>query len=118
MQKGGLFAQVFYVNNDGGTQDNPTFLYQTGNEKHLVARQQLEGQLQYNFSVPVLLNADFTAGIDFRQAINDTENLVYGRNERDDDYRIFGTYLQGKFELGKKLDLVLAGRFDTFNFLR
>jgi len=116
LQKGGLFAQFFYVDNDGGTEDRPSFLYQTG-LRTPVARQQIEGQLQYNFGVPAFLNADFTAGMDYRQAINDTENLVYGRNEQDDDYRIFGTYLQGKFELGNKLDLVLAGRFDTFNFL-
>ena len=116
MQKGGLFAQAFWVTNNGGSDERPSFLYQTGNQT-TVARQQLEGQLQYNFDVPSLLDANFTAGIDYRQAINDTRNLVYGRNEEDDDYQIFGTYLQGKFALGKKLDLVLAGRFDTFNFL-
>ena len=116
MQKGGLFAQAFWVTNNGGSDERPSFLYQTGNQT-TVARQQLEGQLQYNFDVPALLDANFTAGIDYRQAINDTKNLVYGRNEEDDDYQIFGTYLQGKFALSKKLDLVLAGRFDTFNFL-
>ena len=116
MQKGGLFAQVFYVNNNGGSDKNPTFLYQTGNSTP-VARQQLEGQLQYNFGLPAFLDADFTIGMDYRSAVNDTKSLVYGRNEQDDDYRIFGTYLQGKFALGSKLDLVLAGRFDTFNFL-
>ena len=116
MQKGGLFAQVFVVNNNGGTDKNPTFLYQTGNITP-VGRTQLEGQLQYNFGLPAFLDADFTVGMDYRSAINDTRNTVYGRNERDDDYRIFGTYLQGKFALAKKLDLVLAGRFDTFNFL-
>jgi len=116
MQKGGLFAQVFVVNNNGGTDENPTFLYQTGNITP-VGRTQLEGQLQYNFGVPSFLDADFTVGMDYRSAINDTRNTVYGRNEDDDDYRIFGTYIQGKFALAKKLDLVLAGRFDTFNFL-
>ena len=30
IQKGGLFIQGFYVDNDGGTKDRPTFLYQTG----------------------------------------------------------------------------------------
>ena len=116
VQKGGLFAQFFYVDNDGGTKDRPTFLYQTG-LRTPVARKQIEGQLQYNFDVPALLNANFTAGIDTRTALSDTEHLVYGRNEDDDDYNIFGAYLQGKFELGSKLDLVLAGRYDNFSFL-
>ena len=42
---------------------------------------------------------------------------MYGRNEDDDDFNILGLYLQGKFALGKKLDLVLAGRGDRFNSL-
>ena len=41
---------------------------------------------------------------------------MYGRNEDDDDFGIVGVYLQGKFALGDKLDLVLAGRGDRFNF--
>ncbi|MFT4760569.1 MAG: outer membrane receptor for ferrienterochelin and colicins [Saprospiraceae bacterium] len=116
VQKGGLFGQVFYVDNNGGSKDKPTFLYQTG-LRTPIARKQLEGQLQYNFDVPTLLNADVTAGIDFRQAISETENLVYGRNEDDDDYQIVGAYVQSKFKLTNKLDFLLAGRYDRFNFL-
>ena len=116
LQKGGLFAQVFFVDNDGGTQDRPTFLYQTGNRTP-VGRKQIEGQLQYNFSLPKLLNADVTAGVDYRSAISDTENLVYGRNEDDDDFTIIGGYLQSKFKLSDKLDLIGAARYDQFNFL-
>ena len=116
MQWGGLFAQVFAVDNDGGDKENPTFLYQTGNRTP-VARTQLEGQLQYNFDTPSLLNANWTAGVDYRFAGQDTENLVYGRNEDDDDFSVFGGYVQGKFELASKLDLVLAGRYDRFNFI-
>ena len=115
-QKGGLFGQVFYVDNDGGTEKNPTFLYQTGNRSP-IGRKQLEGQLQYNFGIKSFLNADFTAGVDYRQAKSETLNLVYGRNENDDDYEIIGGYLQGKFAITPKLDLVLAGRYDQFNFI-
>lgn len=115
MQKGGLFAQAFYLGNTGGTDDNPTFLYQTGNSTG-VARKQLEAQIQYNFDMPNLLNANWTAGFDYRNSIADTKNEVYGRNEEDDDFGIIGAYLQGKFALGDKLDLVLAGRGDRFNF--
>lgn len=115
MQKGGLFAQVFYVDNDGGAEDRPTFLYQTGNMAS-VARKQLEGQVQYNFQTD-FLNADWTAGADYRSAISDSKSLTYGSREDDDDYGIIGGYLQGKFGLSDKLDLVLAGRYDTFSFL-
>ncbi len=116
VQKGGLFAQLFFVDNNGGTQERPTFLYQTGNRTP-VGRKQLEGQLQYNFSLPKLLNADITTGVDYRSAISDTENLVYGRNEDDDDFTIIGGYLQSKFKLSDKLDLIGAARYDQFNFL-
>ena len=116
VQAGGLFGQVFYVNNDGGSKDNPTFLYQTGNRTP-VARTQLEAQLQYNFQTPSILGADWTVGVDYRFAGQDTENLVYGREEEDDDYSVIGGYVQGKFELAKKLDLVLAARYDQFNFI-
>ncbi len=116
MQAGGLFGQVFWLTNDGGPPEKPTFLYQTGLSTR-VQRTQLEAQLQYNFDVPSLLNSNFTAGFDYRSSDANTFNQVYGRNEEDDQFGIYGAYLQGKFELGDKLDLVLAGRFDKFNYL-
>ncbi len=116
LQKGGLFAQAFVLNNNGTSDDRPTFLYQTGLETG-IARTQIEAQVQYNFDTPNLLNANWTAGFDFRTNNADSKNQVYGRNEDDDAFSIFGGYLQGKFALGKKLDLVLAGRADRFNFL-
>ena len=116
VQKSGFFAQMFYVNNDGGGANKPTFLYQTGNTT-TIGRKQIEGQVQYNFGIKKFLNADITAGGDYRNAISDTQNKVYGRNENDDAFTILGAYVQAKFELAKKLDLVLAGRYDNFNFL-
>ncbi|MGB0929785.1 MAG: TonB-dependent receptor domain-containing protein [Chitinophagales bacterium] len=116
VQKGGLFAQAFFVSNNGGGEDNPTFLYQTGNSTS-VGRKQIEGQVQYNFSIPSLLNADITTGVDYRSALSDTKNTVYGRNENDDDFTIIGGYLQSKFKLSDKLDLIGAARYDQFNFL-
>ena len=116
LQKGGLFAQVFWLNNNGGTDDNPTFLYQTGNTTG-IDRSQLEGQLQYSFDTPSFLDANWIAGFDYRSSTADTRNLVYGREEDDDDFNIVGGYIQGKFALGDKFDLVLAGRADKFNFL-
>ncbi len=116
MQKGGLFAQAFVLDNTGGSDDKPTFLYRTGLETG-IARKQFEAQVQYNFDTPNLLDANWTAGFDYRQSTADTKNQVYGRFEDDDDFSIAGLYLQGKFALGEKLDLVLAGRGDRFNFL-
>ncbi len=116
MQKGGLFAQVFWLKNTGGSTDKPTFLYQTGNETG-IARTQVEGQLQYNFDTPNFLDANWTTGFDYRSAVADTRHQVYGRFEDDDDYSIAGVYLQGKFALADKIDLVLAGRGDRFNFI-
>ncbi|MEM6319991.1 MAG: TonB-dependent receptor [Bacteroidota bacterium] len=115
VQKGGLFAQLFYVNNNGGNDENPTFLYQSGLRSSL-ARDQIEGQIQYNFQTPSFLNADWTVGVDYREAVSDTKNLVYGRQEDEDDYRIFGGYLQGKFPLGDKFDLYAAARYDNVSF--
>ena len=116
MQKGGLFAQAFFTRNDGGSRERPSFLYQTGN-RVINASDQFEAQLQYNFDLPKFLNSNWTAGLDYRLGQNDTENTVYGRNEDDDDFSIAGIYLQGKFALTKKLDLVLAARGDQFNSL-
>jgi len=116
VQKGGLFAQAFFLNNSGGSDERPTFLYQTGLTTP-VARQQVEAQIQYNFDTPSFLNSVWTTGFDYRLSIADTQNSVYGRNEDDDNFGIAGAYLQGKFALSKKLDIVLAGRGDKFNFV-
>jgi len=96
VQAGGLFAQVFGVTNDGGSKERPTFLYQTASRTP-VGRTQLEGQLQYNFDTKSFLNSNWTAGFDYRFAGQNTENLVYGRNEDDDSYSVIGGYVQGKF---------------------
>ncbi len=116
VQAGGLFAQVFSVLNDGGSKQNPTFLYQTG-LRTPVGRTQVEGQVQYNFDTESFLNSSWTAGIDYRFAGQNTENLVYGRNEEDDSYSVVGGYVQGKFSPLTSLDLVLAARYDRFNFI-
>ena len=115
MQYGGLFAQVFGVSNDGGSEEEPTFLYQTGNNTSL-GRTQLEAQLQYNWDLD-FLKSNWTAGFDYRFAGQDTKGFVYGRNEDDDDYNVSGAYLQGKMALHDKVDFVVAARVDKFNFI-
>ena len=116
VQKGGFFAQTFWLTNNGGTDENPTFLYNTGNSTG-IARTQFEAQVQQNFDTPSFLNANWTAGIDYRLSVADTNNEVYGRQEDDDDFGIIGGYVQTKLALADKLDLVVAGRVDRFNFL-
>ena len=111
----GLFVQTYFIHNDGGSDDRPSYLHRSG----LIApleRTHFEAQVQYNFDTPAFLNAEWTTGFDFRTAATDSENHVFGRNEEDDDYRIFGGYLQGKLKLHEKLDLFLAGRVDGYNF--
>ena len=39
MQKGGLFAQAFFANNNGGSDERPNFLYQTGNQTFNASKQ-------------------------------------------------------------------------------
>jgi len=116
VKAGGFFAQIFGGSNDGGTDEKPTFLYQTGNNTS-IGRTQLEGQLQYNFDTKSFLNGNWTVGADYRFAGQDTGNLVYGRNEDDDDYSVIGGYIQGKLKLSDKFDAVVAGRYDQFNFI-
>jgi len=111
----GLFAQTYYIKNDGGDDQNPVYLNRTGLIVPL-ERSHFEAQVQYNFETPNFFDAEWTTGLDYRNATANTENHVYGRNEDDDDYRIFGGYLQGKLKFGEKLDLFLAGRYDTYNF--
>ncbi|MDW3195086.1 MAG: TonB-dependent receptor [Cytophagales bacterium] len=115
-QIGGLFVQFFGVSNDGGSDEAPTFLYQTGLNTS-IARTQFEAQAQYNFDTPDLLNANWTAGFDYRFAGQDTQGFVYGRQEEDDDFSVVGGYVQGKFVLSDKFDLVAAARYDRFNFI-
>jgi iron complex outermembrane receptor protein len=116
VQKGGFFGQVSYKFLNGGTDDNPSWLYQTGTATSVVMKW-LEAQAQYNFETPRFLDAQWTIGFDNRTILSDTKNQVNGRFENDDDFIIRGGYLQTKLPLNPKLDLVLAGRLDRFSYL-
>ena len=115
VQSGGLFAQLSYNYNDGGSEDKPTFLYATGLTQ-TAKRTSLEGQLQYAFNTPGFLDSDFVFGTDIRYSSLDGEGTVYGRNEDLDDNTIIGFYGQGTSKLGNKLDLTYALRMDQFNY--
>ena len=111
----GWFAQTYFIKNDGGNDSNPTYLNRTGLIVPL-ERSHYEAQLQYNFSWESLFNAQWTVGMDYRDAKANTQNMVYGRHEDDDDYTLYGAYAQVKMAPSSKLDIVLAGRFDGYNF--
>ena len=109
-----LFAQVYY--NTNTVPDDPAekgFLYRTG-QLSTINRKQFETQLQYNFDVNSI-KTNFTFGGDYRTAALDSETRTFGRNEEDDDYDIYGGYLQTKTNLTPKLDMVLAARYDGFS---
>ena len=116
VQSGGLFAQISYNYNNGGTDSEPTFLYASG-FRQVAKRSSLEGQLQYNFDVPGFMNTNFTVGTDYRDIMSDSEGTLFGKNDDDDAYRILGVYLQGTTPLSEKLDLTYAGRYDKMNFI-
>ena len=111
----GLFAQAYLIDNDGGSDSKPSYLNRSGLISPL-ERKHYEGQVQYSFQTPALLNIEWTSGLDYRLAKANSDNHVYGRNEDNDDYGIVGAYLQGKMALGDQFDLLLAGRYDTYNF--
>lgn len=111
----GLFAQTYYIKNDGGNDANPVFLNRTGLIVPL-ERSHFEAQIQYNFELSSFLNSEWSAGFDFRNATANSEYHVYGRNEDNDDYRIAGGYVQAKLKPFDKLDIFLAGRYDGYNF--
>ncbi|TVZ57292.1 iron complex outermembrane receptor protein [Lutibacter sp. Hel_I_33_5] len=116
IQRGGLFAQVYYNYNDGGDEENPTFLYASG-LRQIAKRSSIEAQLQYNFDTPNFLDTNFTVGADYRNSASDSEGTLYGINEDDDQYVITGIYMQGTSKLSDKLDLTYAGRYDKYNFI-
>jgi iron complex outermembrane receptor protein len=114
LQSGGLFAQVFWNGNYNNSNDlsQAGFLYRSG-QVSFINRDQLEGQVQYGFDIDAI-NTNIVVGGEYRGAFTDTETRVYGRNEDDDDFAIVGGYAQTKTQLGDKLDLVLAARYDAF----
>jgi len=113
---GGFYAQAFVDSNDGGNDSDPTFLYATG-LRTVAKRQAIQLQLQYSFDMPWLFDSEWTAGWDYNNTYSDSEYTLYGRNDDDDDYIIHGFYGQGTMHMSDKMDLVVAGRYDSVNFI-
>ena len=115
-QVGGFYAQAFLDSNNGGKDSEPTFLYATG-LRTVAKRQAIQLQLQYSFDIPFLFDSEWTAGWDYNNTYSDSEYTLYGRNDDDDDYIINGFYGQGTLHMSDKVDLVVAGRYDSVNFI-
>ena len=113
---GNWYAQAFIDHNDGGGDDNPTFLYGSG-FRQVAKRTTIEAQIQYNFDMPWFFDSEWTVGYDYRDTDSDSEYTLWGRNEDTDDYVTNGLYGQGTLNLSEKVDLVVAGRYDQASFI-
>jgi iron complex outermembrane receptor protein len=113
---GNWYAQAFIDHNDGGDEDNPTFLYGTG-LRQVAERTSIEAQLQYNFDMPWLFDSEWTVGYDYRNTDSNSDYTLWGRNENTDDYITNGLYGQGTLAMSEKVDLVVAGRYDQASFI-
>ena len=113
---GNWYAQVFYDYNDGGGDDNPTFLYATG-LRQVAERSSLQAQLQYTFDMPWLFDSEWTVGWDYNDTMSNSAYTLYGRNDDNDDYVVNGFYGQGTLHMSPKMDLVVAGRYDSVSFI-
>jgi len=113
---GNWYAQAFIDHNDGGSADNPTFLYGTG-LRQVAERTSIEAQIQYNFDMPWLFDSEWTVGYDYRDTDSNSDYTLWGRNEDTDDYVTNGLYGQGTLAMSEKVDLVVAGRYDQASFI-
>ena len=114
VSSGGFFGALSYNYNDGGLEENPTFLYASG-FRQVARRAAFEAQLQYNFDLPGFLDSSFTIGGDYRDIYSDSAGTLYGRYDDDDDYIIAGAYVQGTSRFSDQLELTYALRYDDFN---
>ncbi|MDA9669771.1 TonB-dependent receptor [Flavobacteriaceae bacterium] len=116
IRSGGFFGQVSYNANDGGSENAPFYLYLTA-QRIITKRSSLDTQLQYNFDAANFLDSNFTFGTDYRVIGSDSENTLFGQNDGNNDYNVFGVYGQGTSRFSEKLDLTYALRYDKLNFI-
>lgn len=102
---GGLFAQAYLNTSDAGD----TYLLRDA--ANIVDESRFfVGQIQH--SVSPLTWQDFTYGADYLRTIPETGGTIHGRFEDEDDFTEIGAFLQSETTLGRRLDVVLAGRVD------
>ena len=113
MQSKNLFAQWNWADSSPHKADQYAgFGYRSG-VANGVGSKQTQLQVQYELSFDQI-NTDLSIGVEHSGAAFETNGSTYGRNENDDDYRVYGAYFSTKTDLSKKLNLQLAGRYDKF----
>ncbi len=60
---------------------------------------------------------DFTYGWDYFSTHPQTQGTIYGDYEDDNDIAEWGAYVQSRTRLGRKADLIAAGRVDSHSIL-
>jgi outer membrane receptor for ferrienterochelin and colicins len=107
---GQWFAQTYINMSDAGD----TYLLRTGApivDKSKVWATQLQHSAQLGSRL------DFTYGADYIRTMPNTEGTINGRNEDDDDYQEFGSYLQATGRLSNMFDVIGAIRYDKHSHL-
>jgi iron complex outermembrane receptor protein len=111
-----LFVNYNYTKNIPGQYDNEVgFNYRTGLVSYLDSNQsQLQVQQDLRFDN---IGTDVSIGYEHKFAEFESYGRTFGRNESNDDYRVYGAYLSTKTDLTKDLILSLSGRYDIFSAL-
>ena len=89
-----------------GSDAGQTYLFRTG-DQIIDKSKQLAAQVQYSSDH---MNNDLTLiyGIDFIETMPQTESTINGQYENDDNITEVGAYIQGKYMINSKLELLLA----------
>ncbi|MCB9316120.1 MAG: TonB-dependent receptor [Lewinellaceae bacterium] len=109
---GNLFAQLSINQSGGFNNDHPSFNYRSGQIASF-GRTHWEGQVQYGLHLRPI-HTRLILGGDFTLSRMNTQGLIFGRYEDNDNYDFTGGYAQTKTALFDQLDLVLSGRMDYF----
>ena len=113
VQSKNLFAQYSFTNVQPNKEDKYAgFAYRAGATSG-VASKQSQLQIQYELSFDQI-NTKMSIGVEHSGATFETNGGTFGRNENDDDYRVYGAYFSTKTDLSDKLNLQLAGRHDHY----
>ncbi|MCR9288463.1 MAG: TonB-dependent receptor [Bacteroidetes bacterium] len=107
-----LFAQVTFNTSGGFNNENPTFLYRSGQISPL-KRTHLEAQLQYSFDLRPLYTK-LVVGGEYQLFRANSQELSFGRYDATNNYDLTGAYAQTKTALLDQIDLILAARVDYF----
>ena len=89
------------------------FTYDRGLTDYLL-NTNLEAQAQYRNHTLARERLNLVAGTDYRVTFVDTKGLFSGRNEKKDNYSIWGAYAQAKWSFTPELQTLAAARVDYF----